>query len=433
MMAGRISHGLFPLVLLGVCLSLVSPALAERTTGEARLESLQAQLASVQTELTEFKAQQEAHNELQAAVLADAMAQPDDSVFGDRLRFGTYGEMHANFTEGSGSDQFDIHRLVLTVGFDFTDWIHLNTEVELEHAYTTDGSGGEFLIEQLYLDFDINERINIRVGRFLTPLGITNQRHEPTRFNGVERPTFDKYIIPTTWSSDGIGIFGQLNDWMTYELYVVAGLDGSKFNATNGIRKGRIKERPSLHSPAITGRLDFFPLTGKEVDYDQELRFGVSTYVGGLDNGNKGKNPDIDGCVQIYSADFEYSVDRWDFRGAMAWEYISNAKEIGNGTAEQIFGAYIEGAYHWFPDAWKKGKLAQADSVVFARYDYVNTQFKMPSGVEANGAGQRQEVTLGVSFFPTENLVFKADIQFRSDRSDEDPPTLINFGIGWNF
>ena len=436
-MTGSVSSVIVPLALLGLCLSVISPANAA-SPDEARLRQLETQLSAVQEELKEFRTQQKAHNELQAEVLADAQQHSSDSVFtekgfSDRLRFGTYGEIHANFSEGSGSDQFDIHRLVLTVGFDFADWIHLNAELELEHAYVTDGNGGEFLIEQLYLDFDINKEINIRVGRILTPLAITNQRHEPTTFNGVERPTFDKYIIPTTWSSDGIGIFGQLTDWATYELYVVAGLDGSKFDAKNGIRKGRLKERPSLHDIAITGRLDFFPLTGKDVLYDQELRIGVSTYVGGTDNGNKGKNPGLDGCLQIYSADFEYSIDRFDFRGAMAWEHISNAKEIGNGTAEQIFGGYIEGAYHWFPDAWKKGKLARADSVVFVRYDYVNTQFKMPSGVKANGAGQRQEVTLGVSFFPTENLVLKADMQFRSDRSDEDPPTLINFGIGWNF
>ena len=113
---------------------------------------------------------------------------------------------------------------------------------------------------------------------------------------------------------------------MTYEAYLVAGLDGSKFNAKDGIRKGRIKERPSLNDPAFTGRIDLFPLTGRNVPYNQDLRVGFSFYAGGTNNGNKGKNPGLDGNIQIYSADFEYSIDRFDFRGALAWGWFGTTR-----------------------------------------------------------------------------------------------------------
>ena len=351
------------------------------------------------------------------------------------LKLGGYGEIHANFEEGDDSDQFDIHRLVMYLGYDFSDWIMFHSEVEIEHAFvnnTNDGNG-DVVIEQAYFDFLLSDMFNIRAGRVLTPLGIINKWHEPTLFNGVERPSFSRVIIPTTWSSDGVGIFGNLNPALSYEAYVVAGLDGSGFSATNGIRGGRIKERPSLNEPAVTGRLDYYPFMSTFEDSNQSLRLGLSGYFGGLDNGNQGNNPGINGEITIVSADFEYSLSRFDFRGALANIDIDGARQIGNGTAEQIFGWYLEGGYHFWPEQWKTGKLAKSDAVVFLRYDDFDTQYTMPSGIVKNPAGDREEWTFGVNFYPTSNVVIKADYQIRDDASGDNLNDLFNVGIGWTF
>ncbi|MDK1032435.1 MAG: porin [Planctomycetia bacterium] len=346
----------------------------------------------------------------------------------NKFTIGGYGEMHANLSTGNDPEQFDIHRLVLYLGYDFNDWIKLHSEIELEHAFVSSSSGGELSIEQLYVDFLLWKRLNVRAGRILTPLGIINKKHEPPTFYGVERPSFAKYIIPTTWSSDGIGIFGALTRRLKYEAYLVGGLDGSMFTATDGIRKGRIKERASLHAPAFTGRIDYHPLRGRRPSHGQKLRLGLSTYIGGLNNGNEGKDPGFGGKIHIYSADFEYSISRWDFRGAVAHETIDGARKLGGGTASEIFGWYLEGGYHFWKDKWKKGKLAKADAVVFLRYDDFDTQYKMPSGVAKDPAGDRSEVTLGLNFYPMPNFVIKADYQIRDGLSN-----LFNLGIGWEF
>lgn len=350
----------------------------------------------------------------------------------DKLSLGGYGEIHGNFNEDTGKDLIDIHRLVMYLGYDFSDWIKLHTETEIEHAFINDGDG-EISIEQAYVDFLLSDKFNIRAGRILTPLGIINQNHEPTLFNGVERPNFAKYVIPSTWSSDGVGIFGSLNPSLTYEAYVVGGLDGSLFTETGGIRNGRIKERPSLNDPAVTGRLDYYP----SCDSDQSLRFGLSGYYGGLNNGNNGTNPGVSGDIAITSADFEYSVSKFDFRGAIAHENISGARELGaagQDIAEEIFGWYLEGGYHFWPDEWKKGKLAESDAVAFVRFDSFDTQHKMPSGIARNRAADREEWTLGVNFYPVPNFVVKADYQIRSDdASGSNLSNLFNVGIGWTF
>lgn len=349
------------------------------------------------------------------------------------LKFGGYGEVHANFTEGAEKDKVDFHRLVLYIGYDFADWIKFHSETELEHAFVNDGDG-EISVEQAYLDFLLTGDFNIRAGRILTPIGIINKKHEPPTFNGVERPNFAKYIIPTTWSSDGVGIFGSINPVLTYEAYVVGGLDGSKFSATDGIRKGRIKERPSLNEPAVTGRLDYYPAWTVYDDADESLRLGVSGYFGGLDNGDEGKNPGItDGEIGITSADFEYSVQKLDFRGVVANIYIDGARQIGNNVADEFFGWYLEGAYHYWPEEWKTGKLAKSDATVFLRCENYDTQYEMPSRVSRNGAGNRRDWTFGTNVYLTPKLVVKADYQIRNDHGARDLDDLLNLGIGWAF
>ncbi len=400
--------------------------------GQARAENFEQLEQRVKQLSAEMQQLKEDRKSEQAGRIADAPWLDQDSWL-NKFTLGGYGEMHANFGEGSTADLFDLHRLVIYLGYDFNEWIKFHSEIEIEHAFVSSSSGGEVVIEQIFIDFLTNPQLNFRVGRILTPLGIINMKHEPPTFNGVERPLFATVIIPSTWSSDGVGIFGTLATWLKYQLYVVGGLNGSDFSAKNGIRGGRIKERPSLNEPAVTGRLDFYPLAEGDASSDQSLRVGLSCYYGGLDNGNKGVNPGVNGEIFIYSADFEYSISDFDFRGAIAHELIDDAAGLGAGTASEIFGFYVEGAYHFWPEAWKTGKLKDSDAVFFTRFDLADTQHKMPSGVSRDPAGDRTEVTIGVSFYPIPNLVLKADCQIRQDETSNDLDNLLNLGVGWQF
>lgn len=117
----------------------------------------------------------------------------------------------------------------------------------------------------------------------------------------------------------------------------------------------------------------------------------------------------------------------------MAWERIHGAESLAAGVAEEIFGYYLEAGYHVMPSVWQTGKLANADAVFFVRYDEYDTQANMPTGQLADAAHDRRDLTLGVSFWPTTNVVVKADYQILRSDADEDPDNTINFGIGWQF
>lgn len=398
-----------------------------------QVESLESKIAEKSLAGTGLESAQDKDEikTLVAQVMADQQKDPSLS----RFSFGGYGEIHANFSEGSvngqSKDQIDIHRLVALVGYDFADWIKFKSEIELEHAFVDDDTKGELELEQAYVDFLLSDLANVRVGRVLTPVGRTNQHHEPTTFYSVERPNFDKYIIPSTWWSDGVGLFGNLAQNLSYEAYLVAGLDGSKFS-NDGIRNGRIKDVPSLNDMAVTFRLDYYPFMESASGCGKNLRLGGSFYQGGINNGVEGKDPGKSGELTIYAADFGVRVSDLELKGAVAFEEIDGAQGLTAGVAEEIFGYYLEAGYHVLPAAWKAGRLKHSDAVVFARYDKQDTQHGMPAGVAANPDKDRQDWTVGLAFYPVPNLVLKADYQVLESEG-ADPDNAINLGIGWQF
>lgn len=345
-----------------------------------------------------------------------------------------YGEIHANMNQGDDGDQIDIHRFVLDFKYDFSDWITFRSELEVEHAFISDDDG-EISLEQFYVDFMLNDKLNVRAGRALAPIGIINQHHEPTLFNGVERPNVDKYIIPTTWSLDGLGIYGDLTKSLKYQLYIAGGLDGSKFSATKGIRDGRIKERPSLNDPAVAGRLDYYPFVNFPAAPGQTLRVGLSGYSGGANNGNEGNDPDGLSGVNVHMgvADFEYSIAKFDLRGEYARTWIDNAEKLSGGVGDEMLGWYIEPAYHVMPESWKTGRLKKSDLVLFTRYEEYDTQYSTVSGLSRVPGADREEVTVGMNFYFTPSLVFKADYQFTDSDATSTPDDRLNFGLGMQF
>src|SRR5262249_6498597 len=149
--------------------------------------------------------------------------------------------------------QFRLRRVVLFFGYHFADWASVYSELEVEDI-------SHFEIEQSYLELKPFKKLQLglRVGLVLIPLGIINQFHQPPTFNGVDRPTVDQLIIPTTWRELGAGIFGTVFGGLHYQLYAVAGADGSKFTADGGIGPGLSRGFDiNTQNFAVTGRVNY--------------------------------------------------------------------------------------------------------------------------------------------------------------------------------
>ena len=86
-----------------------------------------------------------------------------------------YGETHW-IGDPDGDFKVDQHRFVIGVHSELTDWIHLNAEIDFEHA------AQQLEFEFGHLDFLLSQNINIRAGTMLMPMGNLNEFHEPNKF-----------------------------------------------------------------------------------------------------------------------------------------------------------------------------------------------------------------------------------------------------------
>ena len=171
------------------------------------------------------------------------------------LTIGGYGEITYNQPEG-GNGELDIQRLVLMFGYKFNDRTQFITEIEFEHVK-------EVYVEQAFLQYSLNDNVNLRGGLMLVPMGIVNEYHEPTTFNGVERPSVDGSIIPSTWREVGIGVSGRSNEIsLKYQAYLFNGfasVNGSKvLGGKNGLRNGRQKgAKSTINTPNFSEKAEY--------------------------------------------------------------------------------------------------------------------------------------------------------------------------------
>ena len=181
--------------------------------------------------------------------------------YGKAVTLGAYGEMTYNQPE-SNNGELDVQRLVLLVGYKFSDQVQFVTEIEFEHVE-------EVYVEQAFVNYAIAPNVSLRGGLMLVPMGIVNEFHEPTTFNGVERPAVDNVIVPTTWREIGVGVNGRLPDAsLSYQAYIFNGfksteLDGDEVNGllkgSSGLRGGRQKGiQSTISSPTFSAKRIIF-------------------------------------------------------------------------------------------------------------------------------------------------------------------------------
>ncbi len=293
------------------------------------------------------------------------------------VSIGGYGELvYQNFDQKNQSendvlangfvDRVNLLRAVFYFGYKFTDKLLLNTEIEYENS-------NEIRVEFAYIDFLFKDYLGFRGGMLLAPLGFINELHEPTIFLGVLRPLTETYIIPTTWREIGIGIFGNFS-YFSYRLYFINSFNGSKFNAKTGIRGGKQNGAKVLAEDfGVASRLDY---------ENSGLTLGFSNYIGET---SQSQNFKALTTVSDFHADFKWRG--LYFRYLFSFATIGNVKKIndlnfftGNlSVGELLMGTYAEVGY----DIFQLFDTAQI-LILFSRYEFTNTQYKVPVGFEKN-------------------------------------------------
>lgn len=345
------------------------------------------------------------------AVPADAQQTTESTTIGG------YGEVHYTNPRGYNTPaEVNLRRFVIYLAHTFNDRLAFRSELELEDAKVEPpGAGGEVALEQAFLDYRVSDRITLRTGLVLVPVGIINETHEPPTFNSVDRPAFDHDVIPTTWREIGVGIVGRLPmaDGWNYRLYLLNGLVAAGFSDAEGIREGRQEGREaSFANPSLTGRVEWVRPAGG-------LRVGGSFWYGGTTGGDTLLGTgSFDAPVTLLSADARYDRGPLAVRAVVATISVSDADTInalyGGAVGSRIAGGYLEGAYEFV-------RHVRA----FVRHERYHTN--------ADPALARRVTSIGLAYKPTWNTIFKGDYTLLRTEAGTGQGETLRLGVGYQF
>ena len=359
-----------------------------------------------------------------------------------KLLVGGYGEVHYNQPlsgDTYNNGKLDVHRVVMLLGYNFNEKTQFISEIEYEHVK-------EVYVEQAFLQYKLNNAINFRGGLMLVPMGIINEYHEPTTFNGVERPLIDNTITPTTWREIGFGISGTiLSASLKYQAYVMNGFNGydgsAKLSGAKGMRSGRQKGAESfVSSPNFAGKIEYFGIRG--------LNLGVSAYLGktqsklynGIDKDDDAAVAMADSSVvgiSMLGLDARYSISGLQLRGQLYYASLSNTDEYNTFTATDgslndvgsaMIGYYAEAAYNVFHTVDTELQLTP-----FVRYEFLNTHSSVENNIAKNAAYEKTAFTTGLTLALTKGAVVKTDIQFVKNAATDTYAKTFSAGIGVMF
>jgi hypothetical protein len=344
---------------------------------------------------------------------------------------GGYGELTLN-APANAPAVVDLRRFVLYFGHNFSDRIRFYSEVEVEHAVASSEDAGEVEIEQAYLDGLLGRGLNLRAGLILMPVGIINIYHEPPTFNGVDRPEVDTLVIPSTWREPGIGIFGELGTGLSYQLYLVNGLDATGFSAEAAVADGH-QEAMLAHARdfGAVGRLTYEPILATV--------FGLSGYY--ATSGNILRSAVGSVPVGLVEADARTRYRGFTARAELAFLFIGDTAALNAvfaaetppppslPVAKRSQGGYLEAGY----DLLRLVAPGTEQSVtVFGRYAYVNTQASVAAGLTPDQTLIRHVFTAGLVYRPIPHIALKGDYR-RHEFGAGDGFNELAAGLAWMF
>ncbi len=346
--------------------------------------------------------------------------------YGSAVTVGAYGEMLYNQPDGQNGE-LDVQRLVVLFGYRFDDRTQFVTEIEFEHVE-------EVYVEQAFVNYMAAPNFNIRGGLMLVPMGIINEFHEPTTFNGTERPAMDNAIVPTTWRELGVGVTGRFNSIsLGYQAYVFNGFKSTEadgeggvkgfLGGSSGLRGGRQKGiKSTINKPNLSTKLDYYGIPG--------LRLGFSTYLGRTQAEDDVQEFDgSDVGMAMFGLDARYAYQKFTARGQFVHATLSDTEAYnnltGNNLGSALQGWYVEGAYNVLPFGNRQKLFA------FVRYENFDTHASTAGSLMENDAYDRTDITTGLTYHIAPGVVVKGDYQFRSNAAeDSDVTDRLNFGIG---
>ncbi|MCB9748081.1 MAG: hypothetical protein H6755_06715 [Candidatus Omnitrophica bacterium] len=326
------------------------------------------------------------------------------------VSLGGYADMEYHDLNNAEST-FRQHRFVLNLAAQINERLRFNSEYEIEYGGpSSEGGDGEAKVEQAYIDYLINDKINLRGGAILVPFGRYNLYHDSDLQDLTLRPLVARDIVPTTWTEAGYGFFGEFDpvfgdyEDMTvkYEVYGVNGLDGGFSDTGLGGARNSLKT-DNNDGKAVVGRLAVSPFLGHEI--------GFSGYWGEYaDDGDAIKG----GALDTFN-----TFGPFELITEYAYFDVEESPTLLTDRANFFQGAYAQLNYHFWPEFLSDTFLGRGfDNPTFTlvgRYDWARIHDDIDSGT---GDNEEERYTIGLNYRPVDNFVIKFEYIF-SDTDNE--------------
>lgn len=361
-----------------------------------------------------------------------AQTTSEDSINKNNLQtssttIGGYGNAFYQRNNNLGTSSIDLQRFVLFAGHKFNDKVSFLSELEVEDTKVTGGeSGGEVSVEQAYLKFNLNPNNYLVTGLIIPRIGILNENHLPTTFNGNERNYVETFIIPTTWRELGVGLFGNFNGLpLNYSVALMNGLNSGGFVHGTGLEDGKFEgKNATANNLAVTAALQY---------YQGDFKIQLSGYYGGTVGESKrkadslGLNSGIFGTpVALGEGDIQYAHGGFSARALATIVSIPDAdiinRAFANNTPQTEFGAYAELAYDLL---YLNKRPHEQQFIVFARDERFNMNYQIPSNGIIDATLNQNHIIAGFSYLPNKNVIIKADVRFITT-GQQNPALIIN-------
>ncbi|MEN6453901.1 MAG: hypothetical protein ABFD10_06555 [Prolixibacteraceae bacterium] len=362
---------------------------------------------------------------------------------GSPLTIGGYGEVHYHQPFSSDTrmnGELDVHRMVILFGYQFSERTRFVTELEFEHV-------SEVYVEQAFLQHKLNRAVNLRAGLLLIPMGIVNEYHEPTTFNGVERPLIDNKLAPTTWREAGAGFSGTIRSAaLKYQVYVVNGFNGydgtARLNGKSGLRGGRQKGASSyISSPNFTGKLEYFGIRGLNVGLSGYWGDTQSTLYDGIKKDDDAALAKADSSVvgiSMVGLDARYNLKGLQLRGQLYRTNLSNTSQYNHFTADKgslndlgsrMTGYYIEAGYNVFRHLEK----TKTELIPFVRLEGYDTHAEVSGEITRKESYKNRVITSGLTLRLAQGAVLKTDLQMVKPEGADSYSKVFSMGVGVMF
>lgn len=350
----------------------------------------------------------------------------------------------------------NLYRFATFFGYRIKDNFIWNSEFQVEYLHDGTREGEAEIVIEAFFDYLWKDYLKARVGFLPLPIGYVNNNDEPIMFYSVNRSEVERLIVPSTWIELGTMLYGNITEDLSYALGISQGVNADRFIGGTWIRQGR---EISLN---FNDQISFTP----QLIYNgvENLTLSASAYLG--NSGQRrtilrnNQRIELKAPVQLYTAYAKYEWENFRFISVGTYGRLGETDKIYDLTSQitsntpQVLGKETYGYLFEFGvdilkyfniDKEKEHKKlffydkSEIKLPIFFRYERLNTHQRVHQSLENLPFNQNDlDIwTVGVNFNTKENIVLKANYQFRNNRFQNPnigrEGNLLEFGLGFIF